>query len=110
MDHFGVDRARLSTRRIGGVAQLGERLLCKQEVIGSIPFTSTILASYLRLLELELELERRQRTERWFSHSNEQHSRNQSLAGDHIRLYPQRRGRVIESGLFVIVKKIDPGL
>ena len=28
----------------GGVAQLGERLLCKQEVIGSIPFTSTILA------------------------------------------------------------------
>jgi hypothetical protein len=26
----------------GGVAQLGERLLCKQEVIGSIPFTSTI--------------------------------------------------------------------
>ena len=28
---------------IGGVAQLGERLLCKQEVIGSIPFTSTNL-------------------------------------------------------------------
>ena len=28
---------------IGGVAQLGERLLCKQEVIGSIPFTSTTL-------------------------------------------------------------------
>ena len=27
---------------IGGVAQMGERLLCKQEVIGSIPFTSTI--------------------------------------------------------------------
>jgi hypothetical protein len=25
----------------GGVAQLVERLLCKQEVIGSIPFTST---------------------------------------------------------------------
>jgi hypothetical protein len=32
---------------------LGERLLCKQEVIGSIPFTSTILVAgrtYLRLL------------------------------------------------------------
>ena len=29
------------TKDIGGVAQLGERLLCKQEVIGSIPFTST---------------------------------------------------------------------
>ena len=27
----------------GGVAQLGERLLCKQKVIGSIPFTSTKL-------------------------------------------------------------------
>jgi hypothetical protein len=26
---------------IGAVAQLGERLLCKQEVIGSIPFGST---------------------------------------------------------------------
>ena len=27
--------------RDGGVAQLGEHLLCKQGVIGSIPFTST---------------------------------------------------------------------
>ena len=27
----------------GGVAQLGERLPCTQEVIGSSPFTSTIL-------------------------------------------------------------------
>ena len=27
----------------GGVAQLGERLLCKQEVVGSIPITSTII-------------------------------------------------------------------
>jgi hypothetical protein len=25
----------------GGVAQMGERLLCTQEAIGSIPFTST---------------------------------------------------------------------
>jgi hypothetical protein len=31
-----------SVSAFGGVAQLGERLLCKQEVIGSIPFTSTI--------------------------------------------------------------------
>ena len=31
----------VSTVGHGGVAQLGERLLCKQEVIGSIPFTST---------------------------------------------------------------------
>ena len=28
---------------LGGVAQLGERLPCTQEVIGSIPFTSTRL-------------------------------------------------------------------
>ena len=33
---------------IGGVAQLGERELCKLEVIGSIPFAST---KYLRFLE-----------------------------------------------------------
>ena len=26
---------------VGGVAQSGERLLCKQEVVGSIPITST---------------------------------------------------------------------
>jgi hypothetical protein len=29
------------TKKIGGVAQLGERLPCTQEVIGSNPFTST---------------------------------------------------------------------
>ena len=29
--------------KVGAVAQLGERLLCKQEVIGSIPFSSTIV-------------------------------------------------------------------
>ena len=27
---------------LGAIAQLGERLPCKQEVIGSIPFSSTI--------------------------------------------------------------------
>jgi hypothetical protein len=32
--------------RIGGVAQLGERLPCTQEVIGSIPFTSTSLSPH----------------------------------------------------------------
>ena len=39
----------------GGVAQLGERLLCKQEVIGSIPFTSTILVAPLAALLLGRE-------------------------------------------------------
>jgi hypothetical protein len=31
-----------SCHLFGGLAQLGERLLCKQNVIGSIPVTSTI--------------------------------------------------------------------
>ena len=39
---------------IGGVAQLGERLLCKQEVIGSIPFTSTTLTPQASGGELRL--------------------------------------------------------
>ena len=45
----------------GAVAQLGERLLCKQEVIGSIPFGSTSsLGSFLtsrerRKIENEFE-------------------------------------------------------
>ena len=30
----------------GGVAQLGERLLCKQEVTGSIPVVSTSLRKF----------------------------------------------------------------
>ena len=33
--------SRRCVRDLGGVAQLGEHLLCKQGVIGSIPFTST---------------------------------------------------------------------
>ena len=32
---------KVHTFRDGGVAQLGEHLLCKQGVIGSIPFIST---------------------------------------------------------------------
>ena len=38
----------------GGVAQLGERLPCTQEVIGSIPVTSTIdTGRYVFFIELE---------------------------------------------------------
>ena len=36
-----VALGRQAEGRDGGVAQLGEHLLCKQGVIGSIPFTST---------------------------------------------------------------------
>ena len=39
----------------GGVAQLGERLLCKQDVIGSIPFTSTIALVSVALKDAAFE-------------------------------------------------------
>ena len=35
-----------NTPLCGGVAQLGEHLLCKQGVIGSIPFISTKMRAY----------------------------------------------------------------
>ena len=40
---FNLEGTR-SAQEYGGLAQLGERLLCKQEVIGSIPIISTIRA------------------------------------------------------------------
>ena len=40
-----ADTARLEL--IGAIAQLGERVLCKHEVVGSIPSGSTIRASAL---------------------------------------------------------------
>ena len=36
------------TKVNGGIAQLGERLPCKQEVNGSIPFISTKIQNNLR--------------------------------------------------------------
>ena len=38
-----IKRRARSLRRRGGIAQLGERLPCKQEVSGSIPLVSTTL-------------------------------------------------------------------
>ena len=38
-----------STISCGGIAQLGEHLLCKQRVYGSIPYTSTMTTKALRL-------------------------------------------------------------
>ena len=40
---------------------MGERLLCKQEVIGSIPFTSTTVATTLRPRHRGLRQQRRKR-------------------------------------------------
>ncbi len=39
---------------MGGVAQLGERLVCNQEVIGSIPFTST--KSKIKLIIMKVKI------------------------------------------------------
>ena len=39
---------------LGAVAQLGEHLLCKQGVNGSIPFSSTILSRNVSSLCLRL--------------------------------------------------------
>ena len=39
-----------SCDRIGGLAQLGERLPCTQEVSGSIPLSSTILVVSCQIL------------------------------------------------------------
>jgi hypothetical protein len=38
---YGLIATCKSAAFLGGVAQLGERRLCKPEAIGSIPFTST---------------------------------------------------------------------
>ena len=45
MAHSAVEKTLCPLRhaRFGGVAQLGERLPCTQEAIGSNPFTSTTI-------------------------------------------------------------------
>ena len=49
----GIDKMYLRRLRIfGGLAQLGERLPCKQEVSGSIPLISTNLKNRKRLTEV----------------------------------------------------------
>lgn len=42
---FGTETLHHKPPSEGGIAQLVERLLCKQDVIGSIPVTSTIVAA-----------------------------------------------------------------
>jgi hypothetical protein len=44
---------------VGAVAQLGEHLLCKQGVNGSIPFSSTISLKVIEANLLEVESPRR---------------------------------------------------
>ena len=43
---------------LGGVAQLGERLLCKQEVVGSIPITSTTARMMRSIIRCEVRQRR----------------------------------------------------
>ena len=49
----GKKRVPLNAAKHGGIAQLGERLLCKQEVNGSIPFISTSRLSLRRIPKWE---------------------------------------------------------
>jgi hypothetical protein len=44
-----------SYKKDGAIAQLGERLLCKQDVVGSIPSGSTILLGFLVLSLNEID-------------------------------------------------------
>ena len=46
----GADIPRVSHGIYGAIAQLGERLLCKQEVVGSIPSGSTNFPRHIRTL------------------------------------------------------------
>ncbi|SVB97283.1 uncharacterized protein METZ01_LOCUS250137, partial [marine metagenome] len=41
----------------GGLAQLGERLICIQEVVGSIPISSTIIIIYCLICSLKSKYE-----------------------------------------------------
>ena len=47
----------IKIRKYGGLAQLGERLPCKQEVSGSIPLISTNLKNRKRLTEVPWQQE-----------------------------------------------------
>ena len=49
--HFGPPLQRMGEEIDGGLAQLGERLPCKQEVSGSIPLISTNKRVWKRLTE-----------------------------------------------------------
>ena len=49
----GKETCPTERRQYGGIAQLGERLLCKQEVNGSIPFISTSRLSLRRIPKWE---------------------------------------------------------
>ena len=51
----------MATSADGAIAQLGERLLCKQEVVGSIPSGSTNTRAYLLNAQAQLSLPHRAR-------------------------------------------------
>ena len=54
-----VFRGLLSIKEIGALAQLGERLLCTQEVSGSIPLGSIDSFCYqIRSLKMDIEVKR----------------------------------------------------
>ncbi len=56
--YHALSQEKLPVKRLqndGAIAQLGERLLCTQEVCGSIPHSSTIFTANPRKLQSEPE-------------------------------------------------------
>ena len=56
--YHALSQEKLPVQRLqndGAIAQLGERLLCTQEVCGSIPHSSTIFTANTRKLQSEPE-------------------------------------------------------
>ena len=82
-------RATKSDVAKGAVAQLGERLLCKQEVIGSIPFSSTSQhAEYRGKRRRLLLISRSDRKHRLlFNNSEEVKRTRRSIVVCWVRLY-----------------------
>ena len=48
LSYSSVDALSATDAVLGGLAQLGEHLLCKQEVSGSNPLVSIVLSRHLR--------------------------------------------------------------
>ncbi len=91
-------RATKSGEAKGAVAQLGERLLCKQEVIGSIPFSSTSkeagileIASFSKLTGkprgLPLIFDRTEKVRLFFNKTEEVKRTRRSIVVCWVRLY-----------------------
>jgi hypothetical protein len=100
--------------KIGALAQLGEHLLCKQRVIGSIPIGSTIIIQTTRRTSLQSSL---RRGAACFSyHCEEEDGSRRIVAKEPARVLPPTPGRCIRSkhgfvgeGFWKKVHRLRPG-